>query len=1064
MADQENSPGPGGGKAGGALLLRAWRVVLLGVPSAVAAVKWRAIGAHPVLGVLLLLVAAVLAGAGWLVRELWRRKYSERVLDWIVAGLDRRMVQFGRRYREHLLAELRNIDLRGLEGVVYTPELSEVYVDVALRPRDPGKVPPSDLTADDLSDLPAEGQRRLMSDFLGRPRPRVLAVIGAPGSGKTALLRHTARALCLRRWGQRRKIPVLLYLRDHTEAIVADPKVALPALFGTAVLDRYGLAEVPGWLDGRLRARKCVVLLDGLDEVACQEDRLTVSEWVSGLVARYPGNDFVVTSRPLGYQSAPVEAWIRVQTQPFTAEEVSRFVRAWYLAVERHSTGGAGPDITCSAGEKADDLLARLRGSPALRDLTVNPLLLTMIATLHRDGRDKGALPGSRAELYAQICQVLLWRRQAAKKLAVEPRGPQKERIMRLLAFEMMRRRVCDLSTADAAAIVRPALRRTGKELTVTAEELFLDDAAANGLFVDRGNGVRAFAHRTFQEYLAAAHIKDKNLQDVLAQAVGDLWWRETTLLYAAMADAGPIVQACLAADTVPALALAFDCAEDASELPEDLRSQLEHIRAAGLSPDADPQRRKLMTGVTITRQLGPVIYVDSGARVCGWPITTSIYQYFLDDMAARGQHRPPDAPPDTQPATGDRVATGMRSSDAAAFTDWVNDITGGRSVYRLPTRGEIQDPAIRDAFTGQLDSLTHGIWLTPGEPGRPPQLLRPRDTALPWTIRGTDVHQQSRADFRDAYLAWSLLPLITRVDTTSDDTRQVLLTGILYLASHLAHDLLDLDLDLDLALALTLARARALALARALDLDLARDLDPARDLDHASARVGALDPARALDHASARARALDLARDLDLALTLAEAVVARARARARARALDLDLDFVRGLALGHAPRTYLGNALSQTLIAVFSDPVANRVSAPRVREMLADRLCNASGIGLGEYAVSPDQLTASVNSAISKARTRLPGSDRSLDRWISQVITNFEALAEGILTRKQPVTAPIASACRITALCLAAEADYLSAPDLSETFRQIAAGITWLERRHNGDDPPSEIIVLALN
>jgi hypothetical protein len=434
------------------------------------------------------------------------------------------------------------------------------------------------------------------------------------------------------------------------------------------------------------------------------------------------GVDADGNSRPLGYQSAPVDAAITVQTQPFTPQQVSRFLHAWYLAVERHSTGAASPDITRRARDEAEDLLARLRESPALHDLTVNPLLLTLIATVHRH---HGALPGSRAELYAQICQVLLWRRQAAKKLAVEPRGQQKERIMRLLAFEMMRRQVRDLATAEAAAIVRPALRRTAKDQPVTATE-FLDEAASNGLFIERENGVRAFAHLTFQEYLAAAHIREKNLQDLLAGKVGDTWWRETTLLYAAGADAGPIVQACLAADTVPALALAFDCAEEAGELAEDLRDQLESIRAAGLSRDADPQRRRLMTGITITRQLRRVIYGDSGVRVCAQPVPASIYQYFLEDMAARGQHCPPDAPAQTRPGTGDHPAAGMRGSDATEFAGWVNDITGGQPGYRLPARAEIQDPAIREALTSQLDPAAYGIWLAPGQPGQPPSSARP--------------------------------------------------------------------------------------------------------------------------------------------------------------------------------------------------------------------------------------------------------------------------------------------------------------------------------------------------
>jgi len=47
--------------------------------------------------------------------------------------------------------------------------------------------------------------------------------------------------------------------------------------------------------------------------------------------------------------------------------------------------------------------------------------------------------------------------------------------------------------------------------------------------------------------------------------------------------------------------------------------------------------------------------------------------------------------------------------------------------------------------------------------------------------------------------------------------------------------------------------------------------------------------------------------------------------------------------------------------------------------------------------------------------------------------------------------------------LCLAAEADALRANEQGDKFRQIAAGITWLERRHDGEDQPAEVIVLAL-
>src|SRR5262249_34857720 len=145
------------------------------------------------------------------------------------------------------------------------------------------------------------------------------------------------------------------------------------------------------------------------------------------------------TSRPQGYRSAPIEGATVVQVRHFTDNQVTQFVRAWYLAFEKQSTGEATDVVQL----QADDLLKRLDANPDLYDLTVNPLLLTMIANVHRF---RGALPGSRTDLYAEICQVMLGRRQEAKNLPIELSADKKEKLLRGLAFTMMQWRVRDLS------------------------------------------------------------------------------------------------------------------------------------------------------------------------------------------------------------------------------------------------------------------------------------------------------------------------------------------------------------------------------------------------------------------------------------------------------------------------------------------------------------------------------------------------------------------------------------------------------------------------------------------
>ena len=1099
----------------------------LGVPSAAVALKWPVVIRHPVLGVVLLVACVMLAGLVGLARQVWRKKYNDRLIDWLGAVIDRRITRFERQYRKHLLSSLRFVDLKGQVDRFFDPDLSDVYVDVALRPGEPGeKLSSSDLAVAGLpvpaegerkpSALPAVGERKFIADFLGRPQPRVLAVIGAPGSGKTTLLRYTAREMFRPgRSRQIRNVPILLYLRDHVAAIVAEPEAALPALAASA-LKRYGLPDGAGWLDQRLRAGRCVVMLDGLDEVARQEDRQAISEWVSVQCSRYPGNDFVVTSRPLGYTTAPVEGAILVQTQPFTPAQVHRFVHRWYLAEWRLGTNADDPDITRPAAAEADELLARLQAAPALRALTINPLLLTMIATVHRRS---GALPGSRAELYDRICEVLLWRRQEAKNLLRpshgELTGAQKKRLMRILAFEMMRREISDLSSDEAKKVLRPVLRNMSHELTV--DEL-LHDVASNGLFIERETGVRAFAHHTFQEYLAADHIQDRHQPEVLLSAVSDAWWRETTLLYIARNDAGPVVEACLAAGTLPALTLAFDCEVEARELSLDLRDRLATFRADEFPADAYPQHRQLMRGVTVARHLRDVIETGAGARICSRPVSRGIYQYFLEDTTARGQHRPLDVAADAGADGEDRVVTGMRGSDAVTFVGWINDLTGTPLAYRLPTWDEIRDPGVRAALGRQLGPAAHGVWAAPARPGDPPRLYPIGDGHDTGTISETVIRERLEADFAAMPLTLGVLPLLVHASVAARILRDRAPAGLscdLSISLGPTVDFLRyLGDTLESGTSRDRVRAFDVAVAQSVAADLHNARSLIRDLDYVphSVRSGgqvSVDMDRVVARYLARVvardlhlvrdlvllgedkrhgelgltRNLELARDLGLArdLDLADSPVF-GFARNPVRFPVRDLGFRRGnhqldhvlelelnLNLAHAAVPFLGQALSQMLdFAAFSipadDPDSYRdpVELTRTGNALAGRFAEAAGIGGVGHALSADSLADLAHRAIGELRARLT-ADSPQVQWACRVADRFERLAAGVLSREQRVEAPVVPALRIMALCLAAEADALNLPEAGEGFRQMAGVITWLEQRHNGTRPATETIVLAV-
>jgi predicted NACHT family NTPase len=85
------------------------------------------------------------------------------------------------------------------------------------------------------------------------------------------------------------------------------------------------------------------------------------------------------------------------------------------------------------ARQQADDLLRRIVRTPALLALAVNPLLLTMITTVHRY---RSSLPGRRVELYAEICEVFLGKRQQSRGIEIDMTPAQKQSVLQPLAYK----------------------------------------------------------------------------------------------------------------------------------------------------------------------------------------------------------------------------------------------------------------------------------------------------------------------------------------------------------------------------------------------------------------------------------------------------------------------------------------------------------------------------------------------------------------------------------------------------------------------------------------------------
>ena len=1000
---------------------------------------------------------------------------------------------YGQRYRRWVLDSLRYLDVQDLAtGGDHVPELGEVYVDVALVSRAAHQAS-GDALSQTAEDTP---ERHSISELLDRPSPVVLAVTGQPGSGKSTMLADAARRSARMGWRGRlgrRPIPILLALREHAQSIVANPAISLPDVVSDAVGGGAG-KEPGGWWKRQLRRGRCLVLLDGLDEVARAGDRIVVADWVVRQIATYPGNHFVVTSRSYGLPGPLMARADVFVVRPFTADQVQLFLDRWYLAAERHATGGSGRAVLIRARESAARLTSLLGQHPALHDLAVNPLLLTMIATAHRY---RGALPDSRADLYGEICHVLLSRRGQAKDLPELLSWPAKQALLATLAYQMMRDHVSNLPAGRVLELLGPQLERFPASVT---GEAFLDDISRNGLFIESSSGGYSFAHLTFQEYLAARHVSaSPDLVKSLADNVSDPWWSEAILLYAATADASPIVRACLESGTIRALTLAFDCAEASTEIDPDLRQRLDFERQRAFEPDCSAAHRRLIAGVAAARLTRRTLTTTAGVRICARPVPADLYWLFLADTQAPR----PDSPCD--PHT-DQPATGIWGPEAQAFVKWLNSITATATgiEVRLPRHDELQEETITGALSGQLPASLTGVWTVSqlgSQPGPQPELwLRPGQPH-PHELTGAALHQAMAADTRNTaivpqILNAAVLNVALTIIRDLDDIRA--LSGALAddLTARANSDGQTVDLMHAHAHAIVLTYTHALGLARtdAITHTCAADPDLIRTLDLADARALADAIARDLTNAIglARARAVELADTIDLDLSVLSAFdfdIGHAVDLARVHASDLDradllartvvnepatsLARVFGLTgprtldpalplpavLGLSLRWVADGPLASTLLQVLTETSLSSIGDP----YLAFALALSSRAGIQEST----RLRAALGSPLTNALRDLEvaGPHRGNGSPDSDRVAGLSRLTEACLplsrTHQSP-SAPEAAALRVVATALADGAT-VPGSDAPHVLRTVAATVTVIENRSKGESKTGESIVLAL-
>ncbi len=343
------------------------------------------------------------------------------------------------------------------------------------------------------------------------------------------------------------RLPLLVRLRDFWHVLIQVESPELSTAQFEKVMGIWFENKHPdgiSWQDvqAHFANGNALIIIDGVDEVPmkagiddqawCPRRRL-----LSGLYSAIPqwysqGNRVLLTARPYGLNDSDVTRFgLRSAHIEDLPNAVQRLLaeRWFYLAEESMDT----------ARDKAAELFGHIDARDGLDDLVANPLLLTAVCVIYNEG---GRLPQDKYDLFSRIVDSTLYRRFekvdiVRARLGViahgmhtgESLGESRESPEAEVTWDEIERML-------TAYLEHNLWQERGYKDVVEAREQLLSDS---GLLLPRSDRRAAFYHLSFQDFLAAQRLLDKDegrLFDIFLERSTVPHWRHCiSFVYAAL-------------------------------------------------------------------------------------------------------------------------------------------------------------------------------------------------------------------------------------------------------------------------------------------------------------------------------------------------------------------------------------------------------------------------------------------------------------------------------------------------------------------------------------------------
>ncbi|MDZ8137842.1 MAG: HEAT repeat domain-containing protein [Nostoc sp. DedQUE04] len=414
----------------------------------------------------------------------------------------------------------------------------------------------------------SSGKKFSAQELLKESTRNKFVVLGEPGIGKTTLMSYFAVMLAEQQTeklglsADLELLPILIRIRDLGKASTKN----LLEYVRNFANDIHVKGLPKGFFEHWLEDGRALILLDGLDEIAKPSDRYEFVKIIHSFLGQYSQNRAIITSRPAGYSREffGTDEFPHYQLEQFDDSQIDLFIQQWY--------NSRLPNNLKEAQHRQESLKKALAAQERIKLLARNPLLLTIIALIHRYDAH---LPRQRHKLYEQAVDTLLINWDVNKGIE-----SWKLKYIKLDDIKILMQHLAywihsqgetgdkeggtlidrDELITQLSKYIRECNYQVKKHQAQEEAKRLVDQITERcGLLNEQGQDRYAFVHKTFQEYLAGEEIRDRQSGDFnevlnhIRDYLHNSHWREVLLLLIAQqnqSNSKKIIEAILQQDT----------------------------------------------------------------------------------------------------------------------------------------------------------------------------------------------------------------------------------------------------------------------------------------------------------------------------------------------------------------------------------------------------------------------------------------------------------------------------------------------------------------------------------